>query len=567
MKRRISAVLGVLLAALLLLVGCTNPTPAPEGSGSGSAGSGQAASTGDLSKLAIIHTNDIHGYAQDSEEGLGYTAVAQLKADLKEQGYEVVLADAGDVLQGTTLVGYYNGENVPELMNAVGYDVMALGNHEFDYGSDVLLKRIEACDFPVLCANLTVDETGEPFIPGTTVVTTESGLKLGFFGLLTPSTKTQSRPSNTAGLTFKTEEDLYACAQEQIDALRAQNVDLVICLSHLGEENDVGANKGSDVVKNTQGIDIMINAHDHAVQNEMIADKSGVQVPVYETGSYLHNIGVITFEDGVPTEKLYAAGEYEGKDAAVKELVDKDAAKLEEDLSEQIGQSAFELNGNRKPGVRDTETNLGDFASDAILWLARNNADDYPDAALINGGGLRTSVPAGYITIKNMLDVMPFGNQLCTVRVTGAQLLEALEAACQSTPEEAGGFPQVSGITFSVDLSVPYEAGEKYPDSEIAAPANPGSRVTISDVGGKGFSLDATYTIATVNFIAEGGDCYYAFAAAGATSFKSIGYIDYQALQYYLAEECSGQVPDRYSDPWGEGRITIVGAEEVAEAA
>lgn len=348
-------------------------------------------------------------------------------------------------------------------------------------------------------------------------------------------------------------------AQAEADALNSEGVDLVICLSHLGEEDEVGVNKGSEVVRNTEGIDILVNAHDHAVQNELVANKAGVDVPIYETGCYLANIGVITFEDGTPVETLYAAGEYEGKNPELKAQIDELAEQLEVDLGEVIGQSAFELNGNRKPDVRDTETNLGDFSAGAFLWIAQNNAEEYPDAALVNGGGLRTSIPAGDITIRSVLDVMPFGNMMSTVRVSGAQLLEALEAACQSIPEENGGFPHVAGITFTVDTSVPYEPGEQYPDSEVFAPANPGARVTITDVGGKGFSLDDEYVIATSNFIAEGGDCYYAFAESASTSYRSIGYLDYQALQFYLEEACGGVVPDAYADPMGQGRITFVG--------
>lgn len=535
----------------------TSAESAAASSGANSATSSDASQTpAPPEKFVILHTNDVHGHLVQSDDCLGLAAVAQLKADYLAKGYDVLLLDAGDVLQGSMLVGLNQGADVPGFMQGAAYDALALGNHEFDYGSDVLQQRMESFEFPVLCANIIVETTGDLFAQANQIFTLSNGAKVGVFGLLSPSTATASLPANTAGLKFLAGEELYACAQEQIDELRAAGCSVVVCLGHMGEEPSCEPNRASDVVANTSGLDVFIDAHDHEVENTTVNNKAGEAVLVVETGCNLANIGVLSYADGSFTEELVAAGSYEGANSELAEQVAAAQSVVDKELSEVVGETAFKLSGDRKPGVRDSETNLGDFCADALLWLARNNAQTYPDAGLVNGGGLRTSIEAGSITLGSLRDVMPFDNQICTVQVTGAQLLEAFEAATQDTPEEMGGFPQVSGITFTVDTTVPYEKGEVYPNSTYFAPAKPGSRVTISDVGGKGFDLNATYTIATLNFLAQGGDTYYCFAEAGSVNYQSIGYLDYQALQHYLQDELGGTVPDTYAQP--QGRITVI---------
>ena len=439
-------------------------------------------------------------------------------------------------------------------MNACGYDAMALGNHEFDYGADVLEERIAKMDFPVLCANITVEATGESFVQPNAIFDLSDGTKVGVFGLDTPESMTKTDPTRVAGLIMAQNDDLYACAQAQIDELKSKDCDLIICLGHLGETGSSAPNRASDVIANTEGIDLFINGHDHAVQNELLKDKAGNDVLTVETGSYLANIGVVTYENGTFEEKLVAVGEYDGSNAELAKQIDDVAADIEGRMSKKIGTTSFELDGEN-PGVRSNETNLGDFVADAAKWEARMALGDEPDACIINGGGVRKSVAAGDVTLGDLHNVFPYSNQVCTIEVKGAELLEALEAACQGSPEPMGSFPQVSGITFELDTSVPYEQGEQYPDSTYYKPANPGSRITITDVNGKGFDPDEKYLIATTDFIAHGGDTYYCFAEAGHASFRSTGYLVYQALQYYLEDECGGTVPDAYAQ--SQNRSTV----------
>ena len=505
----------------------------------------------------ILHTNDMHGYMQASDTCLGIGAVAQLKKDYQQQGYDVLLMDAGDYLQGSSFANFTQGESVVEVMNAAGYDVAALGNHEFDYGSDVLEKRISEMNFPAVAANITVDATGEPFIQQNAVFTLSDGTKVGVFGLDTPSTSTTSAPKNTAGLTFAQGEELYAAAQAQIDELKGQDCSIIVCVGHLGEEASNEGNNAENVVANTSGLTVMIDGHDHLVENQTVKDKDGNDVLIAETGYYLKNIGILTYENGQFTDSLVEAGTYTGSDPELEKMVAEKTAEIEATMQEVVAVTDFDLYGEAAPGNRTEETTMGDLAADAICWQVTQAVGSAPDAVVLNGGAIRASIKAGEIKLLDIHNVFPFNNQLCTVEVTGAQLLEALEAATQSSPDPMGAFPQVYGIKYTLDTTVPYEKGELYPGTTYNAPAAPGTRITIHEVAGKEFDSEATYTIATNEFVATGGDTYYCFAEAGAKTMVYVGYLDYEGILNYMKTELEGTIPEIYEEV--QGRITVVG--------
>lgn len=510
------------------------------------------------SRFAIVHTNDTHGHDLLDEESLGLAAVAQLKADFEAEGYEVLLLDAGDAVQGVNLVNRSKGDAAIEFMNACGYHAMCLGNHEFDFGQDKIVDYVDQASFPVLSANVIVEATGETLVEPHTILSLSDGTKVGVFGVTTPETSTAANPLLVRGLSILADEELYACAQQQVDELRAEGCALVICLAHLGEEDVLAPNRACDLVANTSGIDLLIDGHDHQEECQFVKDAAGTDVLVVETGCFTHAIGVVTWGDGKPTSILMPFGGYEGQDEGVAALVQATADDVYAELDDLVATAAFPLDAERNPGIRTRETNMGDLVADAVLWEALQMADDTPDCAIVNGGAIRMSLPAGDITVGNVLDVLPFLNYACTVRLTGAQLLEALEASCAASPEEMGAFPQVAQMSYTVDTRVPYEPGETYPGSTYEAPANPGARVTIHDVGGRGFDPAETYTIAAPDFLCAGGDTYYVFAEVAAKTMRTIGYLVSDCLQYYLEEACGGEVPAEYADPLGQGRITIV---------
>ena len=542
-----------LLSTSAALVACSRQ---PSQSGQSSQAAGSQQSTGPL--LAIIHTNDSHGHdvavaPTDNDKGaFSMAAVAALKADWEKKGYEVLLVDAGDATQGTPLVDTASGKPAMAFMNACGYHLMTVGNHEFDWGPDALAANEEAAEFPFLSANVLDKQTGKLRFTPNKVFTLADGTKVGFFGLTTPSTMTGSQSKNVANFSFLGGDDLITCAKDQVKALRDQGCDIVVCLGHLG--NGVASGGTSrDLLQRVDGIDLFIDGHDH---KEVQEEVSGTLL--VETGCYMRNIGVVVIDGGAPSSSLVAAGSYDGIDQSVQAVIDGENARVESEMNVVLGSTPFFLNGERDPGVRTQETNLGDFCADSLRWTASEELGSQVDAGLLNGGGIRVSIEPGDITLKTIKTVFPFANDLAVAKVTGAQLLEALEAACQAVGKEKaiGAFPQVAGITFSVDASVPYEEGPTYPDSTYPSPANPGARVKITDVGGRGF--DANASVATLTFICGGGDTYYAFReAADAEQPVTFGF-DYEALTSYLVERCNHEVPAEYSAP--QGRITITGA-------
>jgi len=561
---------GVLAAGAL--AGCSSATTGGTTSGSASTGksassatastassgtASSAAATTLSSPLAIIHTNDTHGYdietaPTDSTAGnFSMAAVPALKASYEAKGYQVILIDAGDAIQDTPLVDQSQGATAIEFMNACGYQLMALGNHEFDWGIDNLNSLHAQANFPFLSANVIDDATGAPLVDADAIIALDDGTKVGFFGLTTPTTQTLTNPARIAGLTFLSDDDLYACAQAEADRLRSEGCALVVCIGHLGGAGSIAPYRSYDVLTNTSGIDIFIDGHDHLVENAVVRGSL-----LAETGCYLHNIGVITYDEGVMSENLVAYGSFTDVDESAQALIDQRDDEMNQSLAVVVAGSAVALNGNRDPGVRTGETNLGDLIADAYRWDGAQATGGMIDCAIVNGGSIRTSIDAGDITLRMVKTVLPFDGLVDVVEVTGAQLLEALEAAMFQAPKALGAFPQVSGITCTVNTQVPYAQGAQYPDSSFYAPAQPGARVTIADVGGRGFSTTDTYTVAVTDFIAAGGDAYYAFKEAADAKQPTPCDFDYEAFVSYMTEYLGGTVGDAYAQP--QGRLTLI---------
>ena len=512
--------------------------------------------------IVILHTNDVHGAIS------GYAKVAALKDAYEARGAYVLLMDAGDFIQGDPTVSTSEGATAVELMNLAGYDVASMGNHEFDYGYQNL-KDLEAdADFAIVDANVLYN--GRVAFEDNLVFTAPDGTKIGVFGLDTPETATKAHPAKIQGVTFLAGEDLYDCAQEQVDALTAEGCNYVICLGHLGIDDESAGNRSIDLLENVDGVDLFIDGHSHSTQdditaaltaasqaggNEISVDSSMVNGTVLtSTGTKLESVGVVTI-DG-------ETGRIDASTVSAASLTDEDAdvaaraAAIQKEIDDEYGTvfatTEVALNGEREPGNRTEETNLGDLITDALVWGAEREGTEV-DAAVTNGGGIRASIAAGDITKKDINTVLPFGNTLSIVQVTGAELLEALEASTYCTPTSIGGFPQVSGIEFTVDTTKAYDQGELYPGSTYYGPKSI-QRVTIETVGGEPFDANATYTIATNDFMAAGGDTYYAFAAASVN--YDLGIAMDEVVMDYITDELKGTVTaEAYGEP--AGRITV----------
>jgi len=514
--------------------------------------------------IVILHTNDVHGAIE------GYAKVAALEALYEEAGAYVLVMDAGDFSQGETSVSASQGAVAIELMNMAGYDAAAPGNHEFDYGYENLTKLAGAAQFPILAANITYN--GELAFGDNVVFETEDGVKLGVFGLDTPEAKTKSHPGKTVGVEFAASEDMYAVAQAQVDELTKAGCDYIICLGHLGidDETAAAANRSIDLLEKVTGIDVFIDGHSHSTLDQ-IAEKTNENrtvggTVVTSTGTKLANIGVVMIKDGeittdnVSSEVIAAAEDSEitARAAAIR-------AEIEKEYGAAFAASEVLLNGDKAPGNRTEETNLGDLITDAILWYATKDGEDMGVAkenvvALTNGGGIRAPIAIGDISKNDVNTVLPFGNTVAYITIKGEALLEALEASTYTTPDAVGGFPQVAGISFTIDTTKTYDQGDLYPGSTYYAPKSI-NRVTIDSVNGQAFDPEATYVVVTNDFTAAGGDTYYAFSVA---TVVDTGTPMDEALMAYITEVLEGTVPaDKYAEP--AGRITVV--TEAAEPA
>ena len=510
-------------------------------------------------KTVILHTNDVHGSIEL------YAKVAAMKGDYEARGAQVILADAGDYSQGTVYVSVNKGKDAVTMMNAAGYDVATIGNHEFDYGYAQLKSNLDSAVFKVVCANVLQD--GSPVFDAYTMIN-KGGVQVAFVGLETPEAQTKANPALIQGLTFLAGDEMYAAVQTQVDAARTAGADIVIVLTHLGVDSSSEPNTSYDLYKKVNGIDFIIDGHSHTVMT-----KGPEGEPIQSTGTALNNIGVITIDNA--TKKIesnelipiWHTEEVDGKEVTVYDYTKSDetvanAAKaiidpIDADYDQKFAESAVDLNGAKAPGNRTEETNLGDLITDAMMWAIKTKApgvDMNNAVAITNGGGIRAAIAKGDITKKDVNTVLPFGNTLAVVYVKGSELLEALEVSTYCTPKSLGGFPQFAGMEVELNTACEYDANDTtYPGSTYFGPKSI-NRITIKTVNGKAFDKDATYAVITNDFLAAGGDTYYAFAAAQ-TQFDTGLPLD-EILMEYITVELNGVVTDKYAAP--QGRLTIV---------
>ena len=501
-------------------------------------------------KVVILHSNDVHGAIA------GYAYMAALKTAYEAKGAEVILVDAGDFSQGDPNVSVSKGATAVEMMNAAGYDIVALGNHEFDYGYEQLMNNLSKATFKTLCADVLKD--GKPILDPNTVVETKAGVKIGFFGLETPETQTKVNPGLIQGITFLSNSagktELNDCAKQQIADLKAKGADLVIGLFHLGVDDESAADghRSADVYAAAEGIDFVIDGHSHTV---MTAGENNE--PIQSTGTKFANVGVVVIDGKkiadnylVSTEGLEGNAEVA---AAAQKIADEVAARF----GAVFAKSEVELNGKKAPnGNRDSQTNNGNLITDAMKWnVLKEEGAVTVDAdhvvVITNGGGIRAAIQPGDVTMKDINTVLPFGNTIAVVYVTGAELIEALEASTCSLP--IGGYPQTEGITWTLDTTKAYDKNaETYPESTYYGPASI-KRVTIKDINGQPFDETATYAVITNNFCAAGGDTYYIFKNASAQFDTGIP-LD-EAVMAYIEEELGGVISaEKYAAARGDQR-------------
>ncbi|MCL2042902.1 MAG: 5'-nucleotidase C-terminal domain-containing protein [Treponema sp.] len=431
-------------------------------------------------KLTIIHINDTHGRTHAEPY------ISQMTKNFKLNGENVLVLDAGDRIHGQIAANLSQGESIAAIMNAAGYDAMVTGNHEFNFGVDRLIELSGMMNFPILAANIRNSNGERLFKPYE--VFRLNGVTVGVFGIATPETITKSDPRTVAGLTF---DDPVSSAAEMVEALKAEGCGIIIALVHLGDENSTADGHRSDALAAVPGIDIIIDGHSHTfhengrvVGNTLIAQTGdhGRYIGVIEI-TYLRRVLSKTAGTIAVTEDEIESGLI--SDETVIKIITEEESKIESVTSAIIGYTPFFLEGERE-AVRTRDTNMANILTDSMKHATG------ADISFMTGGNIRSSIPAGNITMGHVLTVLPFSNLLVTIELDGADILEVLEHGVSRYPEAAGQYIQVSGINVEFD---PH--------------AQPMSRVT-SVIMADGSALDETktYSAATIEFIAAGGDGY-----------------------------------------------------------
>ncbi|MBE5792831.1 MAG: bifunctional metallophosphatase/5'-nucleotidase [Clostridiales bacterium] len=540
--------------------------------------------------IVILHTNDVHTYI-DGE--LSYDVIAGVKAELEKMYNYVILADAGDAVQGTAFGSMDKGATIVKLMNAAGYDIATLGNHEFDYDMDGALNVIEWAEYPYVSCNFYHEEN---FVRNENVldsfVTFVCGdMSVAFIGITTPESFTKSTPAyfqdDNGNYIYGISggEDgskLYADVQAAIDEVKALGVDKVIALGHLGDDKASQPWTSEEVIANTCGLDAFIDGHSHStVLGKEVLDKDGHTVILNQTGEYFGKIGmmVIDSETGAISSDFITVNELtetttdaEGKEVTnvvgyelastlytgdkwpvneeVKAIKDAWINEINTKLGEVIGSTALTFDNYAADGtrlVRSQETNTGDLAADALYWLFDEMGLDV-DVAIMNGGGVRNKAVTGDISYLVAKQIHTFGNVACLQTITGQQLLDALEwgARFVGSGKENGGFLHVSGITYQIDTT--------YPESVVADDkgvwvSGPTAGYRVHDVmvfnketgAYEALDLAASYNLAGYNYtLRDLGDGFAMFDGA----INVLDYVaeDYMVVSNYISDFEGGVV-------------------------
>lgn len=474
-------------------------------------------------KFTIVHTNDVHSRVQVEPYA------AELVKQKRAANENIILLSAGDVLHGQPIATISRGKSIVDIMNATGYEAMAPGNHDFNYGYRRLVALEKNMNFPVLAANVTKKINGkEAFKPY--IIKDFNGVKVGIFGLATPETMTKTNPNNVSELEF---ENPYTTAQRMVKTLKAEGCNVIVALAHLGTDEETWYYNRSTSVATVEGIDVIIDGHSHT---ELPDGKVVGNTLVAQTGSYGVNIGMVDVEvkNGKVTAKSATLLKTPTEEGQIKGLppepnVTALIAKLnkanEAVTSQVVGKTPVDLDGEREH-VRMQQTNLGDLITDAML------EETGAQIAFTNGGGIRASIKAGDVTKGDILTVLPFGNYVVVKKVTGANIIAALEHSVSAYPELAGSFLHVGGIRFTFDPA--QKAGSRV----VSVTLRNGSQIDPLE----------TYSVATNDFLADGGD--------GFEMLKSGGSVDYSSLDEVVIK-CMQSHSDKISAN-SSNRITVV---------
>lgn len=519
-------------------------------------------------KIIILHTNDVHCQIDQKKNkdgivtNIGYAGVLAYKKEMENlHGINnVTLVDAGDAIQGGPIGTLSKGEYIVDIMNYVGYDIACPGNHEFDYGMENFLKlSTETSKANYICCNFR-DLEGNPILSPYTLIK-YGDLTIAYLGINTPESFTKSSP-----IYFQDEngnyiydfaqgekgETLYKTVQKYVDEAIKEGANYVVAIGHLGDEGASEYWSSKSLIKNTYGIDIFIDGHSHEVYSEILKNKKGKNVLLAQTGTKLQNLGKITINTKNKKITSEFISNYKAQDEDAVNYIEGIKNKFSDVLQEVVAKSSVTLTTldptTHKRAIRNSETNLGDFCADAYRTIVG------ADIAFANGGGIRANIEEGDITYEEIINVHPFGNEICMIETTGQDILDALEVGSCEYPIENGGFLQVSGLSYTIDPSIP--SSVVFNERGQFVKVDGKYRVTEVIVGNEPLVLNKTYTLASHNYmIKNGGDGYTMFMDD--KMIKDSVVIDNGALINYITENLNGIIGDEYKNPKGSGRIII----------
>ncbi|MFB6469091.1 5'-nucleotidase C-terminal domain-containing protein [Cytobacillus sp. Hz8] len=509
--------------------------------------------------LTIMHTNDTHANLDNIARRI--TAIKQVR----QASENSLLLDAGDVFSGTLYFNQFHGLADLEFMELAGYDAMTFGNHEFDETTSTLSNFVKQSKFPFVSANvdfskdanlkdyfndnITSSPKGGEIYNG--IVKEIDGEKVGIFGLTTAETASISSPGKD--VTF---EDYIAQSKKMVESFEKQGVNKIVALTHIGYD-DGGGDNDLTLAKEVEGIDIIVGGHSHTKLDTPVVDKTGEEPTVIVSANeYSKYLGTVDVEFDANGKIISDAGkliEIDAKDADGNYVLkdDPEAAEIlntkykpavDEMKQQVVAKTDVELLGGN-PAARTNETNLGDLIADGMLAKAKS-INPETVMAVQNGGGVRTTLNPGNITLADVFTVLPFGNTLGIMKITGAELREGLEHSVATAPEPFGGFLQVSGMKFTYDSSLP--AGQRVKSVDVKG--TDGSYTPLKD--------DQSYYVATNIFTAKGGDGYDIFNKVFQDGrLSEAGFVDWEVFKEQLES-----LPNKTVTQQVEGRITDLAA-------
>ncbi len=494
----------------------------------------------DNKPIVILYDNDVH-CGNDAE---GYAQIAGLRSAIVDSDTAYcIIVSSGDYIYGNILGSLTSGGDIIKIMNAAQYDVVGLGNHEFDYGVDRLLELEKQMKFSIVNANVSSNLSGKNLFSPYKII--EFGkIKVAFIGVVTPDARKKAYKyfwdENADPLYSFAEDNLSQKIQTTVDEVKSLGAHYVILLSHLGEyDTDYLSTK---LIAETSGIDVVLDAHTHSViERQMVANRDGEEILMSQTGTKFENIGKLYIgKDGTISTELLPINEVKQVEYSVKSIVDSINIVLNKKLDVKIATSDVELvitddNGNRI--VRLREANIGDFVADAFKTVGGT------EIGITSGAAIYTSLPKGDITRKMILNVFPYNNLIETIEVRGKYFAGYLNRCTKGVNkgEESGTFPQISGIRYTVHMNADTRVGE-------------GDVEFYNEQSGQYEPIDPEryYTVTTSQYLVGARGEFLGDYKVLATE---IG-VDNEMIIKYIIENLNGHIDSRYAEP--AGRVIFV---------